>query len=154
MGCDLHKLEKGKRLIIGGVAIESQYGAVAHSDGDVLIHALVDAILGAAGLGDIGEHYPDTNPEYHNADSSIFLKETIRLIKKNNYELINIDTTIILEKPKLFKYKSLIKQSLSDLCEIPIEKINVKAKTGEGIGIIGRQEAISAMCVCELQHSD
>ena len=77
MGCDLHKLEKGKKLIIGGVPIESKYGAVAHSDGDVLIHALVDAILGASGMGDIGEHYPDTNPEYHNADSSIFLKETI-----------------------------------------------------------------------------
>lgn len=151
IGCDLHKLEKGKKLIIGAVPIESEYGAVAHSDGDVLIHALVDAILGAAGLGDIGEHFPDSNPKYYNADSTIFLKKTIRLLEKSNFKLINIDITISLEKPKLSQYKGMIKQSISHYCKISDEKVNVKAKTGEGIGIIGRKEAISAICVCEIQ---
>ena len=150
-GYDLHKLEKDKKLVIGGVPIASDYGAVAHSDGDVLIHSLVDALLGAAGLGDIGEHFPDTYPEYQDADSTIFLDEAIRLLKKNSFSVVNLDATIILEKPKLSQYKNIIRQNIARLCKLSVERVNIKAKTNEGIGNIGNMEAISAMCICELQ---
>jgi len=152
MGYDLHRLEIGKKLVLGGVRIECEYGTIAHSDGDVLIHSLVDAILGAAGLGDIGEHFPDTYPEYKDADSSIFLEEAVRLLKKNNFNIVNIDVTILLERPKLSQYKNLIRQNIARHCNISIERINIKAKTGERIGIIGNKEAVAAMCICEIQH--
>lgn len=154
LGYDLHRLEQGKKLVIGGVPIASDFGAVAHSDGDVLIHSLVDALLGAAGLGDIGEHFPDSYPEYQDADSTIFLEEAIRLLKKNNFRIVNIDATIVLEKPKLSQYKNIIRQNLSQLCKISVERVNVKAKTNEGIGTIGNMQAISAMCICELQSDN
>jgi 2-C-methyl-D-erythritol 2,4-cyclodiphosphate synthase len=152
MGYDLHRLETGKKLVIGGVPIESEYGTIAHSDGDVLIHSLVDAILGAAGLGDIGEHFPDTYPEYKDADSTIFLEEAVRLLKKNKFRIINIDATILLEKPKLSQYKNIIRQNIARYCKISVERVNIKAKTGEGIGSIGNKEAVAAICVCQIQN--
>jgi 2-C-methyl-D-erythritol 2,4-cyclodiphosphate synthase len=152
MGYDLHRLVQGKKLILGGVPIESENGTIAHSDGDVLIHSLVDAILGAAGLGDIGEHFPDTYPEYKDADSSIFIEEAMRLLKKNNFSITNIDATIILEKPKLSQYKNIIRQNIARFCKISVDRVNIKAKTGEKIGVIGNKEAIAAMCVCEIQQ--
>jgi 2-C-methyl-D-erythritol 2,4-cyclodiphosphate synthase len=152
MGYDLHRLEQGKKLILGGIPIESEHGTIAHSDGDVLIHSLVDAILGAAGLGDIGEHFPDSYPEYKDADSSIFLEEAMRLLKKNNFSIINIDATILLEKPKLSQYKNIIRQNIARHCKISVDRVNIKAKTGEKIGVIGSKEAVAALCVCEIQQ--
>ncbi len=151
MGYDLHRLEKGRKLVLGGIAIDSEYGTIAHSDGDVLIHSLVDAILGAAGLGDIGEHFPDTYPEYENAESSIFLEEAIRLLKKNNFSIVNIDATVMLQKPKLSQYKNIIRQNLARYCKLSVERVNIKAKTGESIGSIGNNEAVASLCVCEIK---
>jgi len=148
-GYDSHKLATGKELIIGGVKIESDWGTLAHSDGDVLIHALVDALLGAAGLGDIGEHYPDTDVQYKNADSSIFLKDAIALLERNFLRVINIDATIILEKPKLSLYKDDIRKNIASICGMSVERVNIKAKTNEKMGFAGRSEGIVAFCVCQ-----
>jgi 2-C-methyl-D-erythritol 2,4-cyclodiphosphate synthase len=150
LGYDSHRLAEGEELILGGVKIESNIGTVAHSDGDALFHALVDAILGAAALGDIGEHFPDTDPKYKNADSSIFVKDAIKLIEEKGLRLVNIDATIMLEKPKLSAYKEAIRKNIADICHLPLERVNIKAKSGEKIGFVGRSEGVAAMCVCEI----
>jgi 2-C-methyl-D-erythritol 2,4-cyclodiphosphate synthase len=149
IGYDSHKLLPGLDLIIGGIKIDSELGVIAHSDGDVLLHALCDALLGAAGLGDIGEHFPDTDAKYKNADSSLFVNEVMKLIS-NFLIIINIDAVIILEKPKLADYKALIKENVAKICGIETNKVNIKAKSNEKMGFIGRGEGISAMCICEL----
>ena len=149
-GYDIHRLAEGESLILGGIKIESSVGTVAHSDGDVLVHAIIDALLGAAGLGDIGEHFPDTDMKYKNADSIQLLLVVLNLIKSKNLHIINIDTTIVLEKPKLSHFKSQIKQNLANFMEIPSENVNIKAGTNEKLGFLGRNEAIAAYCVCEL----
>ncbi len=150
-GYDSHRLAEGRKLIIGGIIIESDKGTIAHSDGDVLLHALVDATLGAAGLGDIGEHFPDTGMKYKNADSGSFVKDTIMLLKENSYRLVNIDATVILEKPKLSQYKDKIRQNVAELCGLPAERVNIKAKTNEKMGFTGSSEGIAAFCVCEIE---
>lgn len=151
LGYDSHRLEKGKRLIIGGVNIDSEFGSVAHSDGDTLLHALTDALLGAMGKGDIGEYYPDTDEKFKDADSSLFVRDMIILLKKENLNIVNIDITILLEKPKLMDYKPLIKSRVAELCEIPSSRVNIKAKTNEKIGFIGRSEGIAVLCICQLE---
>lgn len=150
-GYDSHRLAPGERMILGGVEIDAELGFVAHSDGDALIHALCDAILGAAGLGDIGEMFPDTDEKYQNADSSVFLREIVSIIKSKSLKIINIDATIALQKPKLKLYKSKIKENLAKLCEIHAERVNIKAKTGEKIGFVGRSEGAAVYCVCQLE---
>jgi len=150
IGYDLHILVKNAKLIIGGIVVDSDIGTIAHSDGDVLIHALVDALLGAAGLGDIGEYFPDTDEKFKNADSKVFLNSTIDLISKHNLKISNIDAVIILEKPKLRNFKNQIKDNLAKLCNINSNQINIKAKTNEKLGYIGNSEAIACLCICEL----
>jgi len=151
-GWDIHKLAEGLRLAIGGVEVESEKGAQAHSDGDVLFHALCDALLGAASLGDIGELFPDIDARYKNADSSIFVKEVITLLEERNLQIVNIDATIVLERPKLKSYKAEIKKNVAKLCKVEEERINVKAKTSEGLDAVGKGEAIAAYCVCQIEY--
>lgn len=151
-GYDVHRLEKGESLILGGVFIPSELGTVAHSDGDVLIHSLVDAILGAAGLGDIGEHFPDTDPKYKDADSTKFLTDTMELITWENLKLVNADIMVVMEKPKLSKFKIPIRDNIAKYCNIEPKRINIKATTNEKLGPIGRSEGVAVYCVCELKE--
>ncbi len=143
-GHDTHRLVSGRTLKLGGVAIESPVGPEAHSDGDVLIHAVIDALLGACSLGDIGEHFPPGDPRFKNADSGMLLGKAAELIEKNGCMVVNIDTVIHLEQPRLGPYKERIAQRISELLGIRREQVSVKAKTGEGVGPIGRGEAVSA----------
>ena len=150
-GYDSHRLEKGIPFILGGVLIASDVGPVAHSDGDAVLHALCDALLGAASLGDIGEYFPDSGPAFKNADSSIFTRKVLSLIEEKLFKIINIDITIILEKPKLAEYKPEIKKNISSICNVSAEHVNIKAKTSEKMGFIGQGEGIAVFCVCQLE---
>lgn len=146
-GNDIHRLEQGKSLILGGVSIESELGAVGHSDADALTHAVTDAILGALALGDIGSHFSDKDERWKNADSFVFLREAVRLMKKEGFQIINVDSTISLEKPKLRPYIEKMRENLSKILEIDLSFISIKAKTGEGVDSIGKSEAIKAETV-------
>jgi len=151
-GYDSHILAVGRPLFLGGIEIESDFGTIAHSDGDVVLHALCDALLGASGLGDIGELFPDSDSKYKGADSKLFVEQILKLLEIRNLYIINVDITILLEKPKLENSKVKIRQSISEQVKIPIENVNIKAKTNEGMGFIGRQEGIAAYCICEIQQ--
>jgi 2-C-methyl-D-erythritol 2,4-cyclodiphosphate synthase len=146
-GIDFHRLEKGLNLWLGGILIPSEKGCVAHSDGDVLLHAICDALLGAAGLRDIGYNFPDTNAEYKNIDSKILLKKTIDLIKEKGFHVINIDSTVCLEKPKISASVPKMRSIISDLAEIESDDVTIKATTTEKLGFTGREEGIVAMAV-------
>jgi 2-C-methyl-D-erythritol 2,4-cyclodiphosphate synthase len=146
-GHDSHRLEEGRPLILCGVKIDHPFGLVGHSDADVVMHAVVDALLGAAGLGDIGDAYPDTNPRWKNADSRIFLSETLTKLNRMGWRPVNVDVTIFAEEPKLGPLKAAIRASLAALLDLPEDNVNVKAKTGEGVGHIGRGEAIGCHAV-------
>lgn len=146
-GFDVHRFEKGKRLVLGGVFIEFDYGLKAHSDGDVLLHSIIDAILGATGLGDIGILFPDTNEEYKNIASTELLKNVLLKIKKK-FEIINIDNIIICEKPKISPYRKKIQQNVAKLCGLDEEDVGIKSKTMENIGEIGQGKGIAVMSVC------
>ncbi|MDR0927473.1 MAG: 2-C-methyl-D-erythritol 2,4-cyclodiphosphate synthase [Ignavibacteria bacterium] len=150
-GYDLHRLEEGNTLILGGITIESDKGTVAHSDGDVLIHSLVDAILGAAGLDDIGTYFPETDMKYKNYDSTKFLEAVEDLLANNGFYIVNIDIAIIVEKPMLSSYKPEIRANLASLLKIPVEHISVKAKTNEQQDAIGQRKAIAVYSVCQLE---
>ena len=150
IGYDIHRLVKGGKLILGGVKIKFPKGLLGHSDGDVLTHAIVDAILGALGKGDIGLHFPDTNPEYKDISSLILLKETIKLLIKSKYRINNLDTIIIAESPKITPDAERIKEKLAPILKINKKLINIKAKTNEGMGEIGRGKAISALAIVSL----
>ncbi len=150
IGYDSHRFQKGRKLIIGGVEIESEFGTIAHSDGDVLIHSLVDAILGAMAAGDIGELFPDTDIKYKNYNSVFFLEKVIGMVKDKGLKIVNIDTVIILEKIKISKYKQQIKEKIASVCEIESNKVSIKAKTNEMMGFVGRQEGLAAITVCQL----
>jgi 2-C-methyl-D-erythritol 2,4-cyclodiphosphate synthase len=149
-GYDIHRLVRNKPLTIGNVIIPFNRGFLAHSDGDVLIHALIDSLFGAANLGDIGTHFPDNDPEYKDADSAPLLEKAVRLIREKKFEIINIDAIIICEKPKLKCHIPGIKKRLSEILHIEIERISVKAKTREKLGDIGKGKAIEAYSVCLL----
>ncbi len=146
-GIDFHKLEKGLRLWLGGILIPSETGCVAHSDGDVLLHAICDAILGAVGLEDIGYHFPDTSPEFKNIDSKILLQRSYALIKKKGFSILNIDCTVCLETPKLKSYIPEMRSVISTILETSPENISIKATTAEKLGFIGRGDGIMAMAV-------
>lgn len=152
LGHDTHRLLAGRALILGGVRVEHTAGLDGHSDADVLLHAVTDAILGAAGLGDIGELFPDTDPQYLDADSSRFLTEALRRIRAAGWQPVNLDCTIHAQRPKLLNYKPAIRQRLAELLEIPGEAVNVKAKTGERVGPVGREEAMCADAVVLIQR--
>ncbi len=146
-GYDIHKLVKGRPLILGGINIPSELGEDGYSDGDVLIHAIIDAILGAINLGDIGEHFPPGEAEYKGISSTILLKKISMLLKERSFSIVNLDTTIILEKPKIARYKREIAQNIATILEISPEKTSVKAKTKEGVDATGRRDAIEAYAV-------
>ncbi len=144
MGVDVHRLEKGNQLWLGGIKIKHDKGCVAHSDGDVLIHAICDALLGAAGLRDIGYHFPDTSEEYKGIDSKILLKRTVDLITAKGYAISNVDSVICLQNPKLKDYIYEMRNCLSDIMGLSAEDVSIKATTTEQLGFEGREEGISA----------
>ena len=144
LGHDTHRLVAGKPLVLGGIHIEYVMGLDGHSDADVLLHAVTDALLGAAGLGDIGELFPDTDPQYRGADSAQFLDAALVRVRQAGWQPVNLDCTIHAQRPKLSAYKPIIKQRLAELLQIPADAVNVKAKTGERVGPVGREEAMCA----------
>lgn len=150
-GYDLHRLVAGQKLMIGGVQIESPVGCEAHSDGDVVLHALIDALLGACALGDIGDHFPPSDDQYKGMDSSTFVAKILPLVTASGYGPGNVDVTIFLEKPKLGPYKLAIREKLAQLLDLPINCVSVKAKTAEKFPPVGTQEAIAAS-VTVLMH--
>lgn len=149
-GYDAHRFQGGRPLILGGVVIPHSHGLAAHSDGDAVIHAICDALLGAAGLGDIGQHFPDTDVRWKGADSRLFLQEIHDLIKKQGYSIGNIDVTIIAQVPKLAPYREVMRDTLAKDLTISTQQINIKATTTEGMGFTGRQEGIAAQAVALL----
>jgi len=146
-GYDVHKLAEGESLILGGVELDYTKGTVAHSDGDVLIHAICDALLGAANLRDIGFHFPDTSSDFKNIDSKIILLKTNQLLISKSYKIGNIDCTVCLEKPKLKDVIEAMKKTLAKVLDIEIEQISIKATTTEKLGFVGREEGVSAQVV-------
>jgi 2-C-methyl-D-erythritol 2,4-cyclodiphosphate synthase len=153
LGHDRHRLVAGRPLILGGVTIEFELGLDGHSDADVLLHAVTDAILGAAGLGDIGEWFPNTDPRWSNANSAHFLTTAINEVRMRGWEIGNLDCTIHAERPKLSPFKHSIAARIADLLRLDVSQVNVKAKTGEKVGPIGRQEAIDADAIVLLVPS-
>lgn len=146
-GLDFHRLEKNYDLWLGGVRIPSEKGCIAHSDGDTLLHAICDSLLGAAGLGDIGNHFPDTSAEFKNIDSKILLKRTFSLIREKGLRVINIDSTVCLEKPKIAPYIPEMRAIISSILETGAENISIKATTTEKLGFIGKEEGVAAFVV-------
>jgi 2-C-methyl-D-erythritol 2,4-cyclodiphosphate synthase len=152
-GHDIHRLQDGKELVIGGIRIPHYKSAMGHSDADVLIHAICDALLGAANLRDIGFHFPDSSPEWKGSDSRILLQKVHALLKEKGYRIVNIDSTIGLEKPRLLHYIPLMQAELALLLETAPENISIKAKTGEGLGFVGKEEAIEAFATVLIQKN-
>lgn len=150
-GYDVHKLEEGKKFIIGGIEIDHDKGAVGHSDADVVIHVICDALLGALSLGDIGKHFPDTDNIHKGIDSKILLKKVMKLVKEEKCQISNVDVTILLQKPKLRNFIDSMRDTLSNIMEINKSQISVKATTTEGLGFVGREEGVAAHCVCILK---
>lgn len=150
-GNDIHRLVAGRDLIVGGVLIESELGAEGHSDADVLLHSITDALLGALALGDIGALFSDTDPRWKNADSRIFLREAVRMIQAAGFRVANVDSTIGLEKPKLRPYIERMRQNLAEILKVEIDSVSVKAKTGESVDAVGERRAINAFAVVLLQ---
>ena len=146
-GIDFHRLEKGLNLYLGGVRIPSEKGCVAHSDGDVLLHAICDALLGAAGLRDIGYYFPDTSPEYKNIDSKILFKKTLNLVREKGFSVVNIDSTVCLEKPKIAPFIPEMKTVISSVIETVPDNVSIKATTTEKLGFTGREEGIIAIAI-------
>ena len=149
-GYDSHRLAEGLPLVLGGVRIPSDRGCVAHSDGDAVIHALCDALLGAAALDDIGTHFPDTDPAYKGIDSTLLLQKTVELLRSEGWRVNNVDITIILEKPKLADYKPLMRARLSELMGVPTTAVCVKAKTNEKMGFVGAGEGVAVIAAVSL----
>ncbi len=152
-GYDVHKLVENRRLILGGVHIPYEKGLLGHSDADVLLHAIMDALLGAAALGDIGTHFPDTDPQYEGADSQQLLSAVWGLISQKDYCIMNIDATVIAQKPKLKPYIQQMRENIAKLLDIALDQVNVKATTEEGLGFTGAGQGIAASAVCLLQKT-
>lgn len=146
-GYDIHKLKEGRKLILGGVQIPHTKGLLGHTDADVLIHAIIDAMLGASGLGDIGQYFPDTDPKWKDANSMDLLEVVYISLKNKGYSIINIDTTILAEEPKLSTFTGLMKNTLSKAMELKPAQINIKVKTNEGMDSVGQKNAIAAWAV-------
>lgn len=147
LGYDSHRLEEGLPLILGGVSIKHYKGFVAHSDGDALVHAIIDAILGAAALGNIGQHFPDTDPAYKRANSIKLLEKTVQLLEQSGYSLVNIDSNIIAQQPKLNPHIDAMRTKLANTMGICVDAISIKAKTSELVGPEGREESISTQAI-------
>lgn len=149
-GYDLHALADGRRLVLGGVDIPHGRGSVAHSDGDVLLHAVADALLGAVALGDIGQHFPDTDPAFAGADSRDLLRQVAGRVRAAGYQVANVDATVLAQRPKLAPHRDAMRANIAADLGVSIEQVSVKATTTEGLGPVGRQEAIAAHAVCLL----
>lgn len=152
IGNDIHRLVEGRKLILGGVEIHHDRGLLGHSDGDSLTHAITDALLGAAALGDIGSHFSDRDPRWAGADSLVFLRHVRGMLEERGFEIANVDATILAERPKMAPHISEMKVRLAEAMKISVSQINIKAKTNEGLDAIGRGEAIAAQAVALLQR--
>ena len=150
-GYDVHRFAENRKLILGGVEIPFEYGLLGHSDADVLLHAISDALLGAAALGDIGKLFPDTDDRFLDADSLLLLAEVVRVLKENGYKIVNIDSTVIAQKPKLRGYIDTMRRNIAGACKIDVSQVSVKATTEEKLGFTGRLEGISAHSVCLIE---
>lgn len=151
LGWDVHRITAGRPLILGGVTVPSSFGLEGHSDADVLAHAITDAILGAAALGDIGMHFPDTDPQWRGEGSLRFLRHACDLAHREGYEIVNIDSTVILEKPKLKDFRLLIRQSLANTMQLPLDCMSVKFKTAEQVGPVGEGRSAEAQAIALLK---
>jgi 2-C-methyl-D-erythritol 2,4-cyclodiphosphate synthase len=147
IGHDTHRLVAGRPLVLGGVRVEHARGLAGHSDADVILHAVTDALLGAAGLGDIGDAYPDTDPAYRDRDSAFFVAQTLARLNRAGWRVVNLDVIVFAQEPKLSPVKAAIRRRLAELLGVGPDAVNVKAKTGEGVGAIGRAEAIGCQAV-------
>lgn len=150
-GYDVHKLVEGRKLILGGIEIPHAKGVLGHSDGDVLIHAIMDAMLGALALGDIGQHFPDTDMKYENIDSTILLTRVKELIAERGYKIINLDSIIVLQKPKVKPYIDAMRKRVAEVLEIDIEQVSIKATTEEKLGFTGDESGVKSYCVILLE---
>lgn len=153
-GYDVHRFAEGRPLILGGVRIESEKGLLGHSDADVLLHAIADSLLGAAALGDIGVHFPDTDDRFLNADSWELLKRTVEIVKANGYTVSNIDATLLAQAPRLSPYIPKMRERIADACGVAVSRVSVKATTEEGLGFTGRKEGIAAHAICLLNEPE
>lgn len=150
-GYDVHKFAEGRKLILGGVEIPHSLGLLGHSDADVLLHAIADALLGAAALGDIGVHFPDNDSAYKDINSMILLKRTVDLLKEKGYDIINIDATVVAQKPKISPHSTKMKENIAKCLGIDPDFVNIKATTTEKLGFEGREEGISSHCICLIE---
>jgi 2-C-methyl-D-erythritol 2,4-cyclodiphosphate synthase len=153
LGRDLHRLVKGRRFLLGGVELPAKRGELGHSDGDALAHAVCDAILGAAALGDIGSLFPPSDPAWKDADSMALLRSVFDMAKQTGWTLVNLDCVVCCEEPKVLPFRDRIRQSLAQALEVSIDKIFVKGKTGEGLGPVGKGRAVEALAVCLLEKA-
>ena len=151
IGYDIHRLADGRKLMLGGVRVPFMKGLLGHSDSDVLSHAVCDALLGVAALGDIGTHFPDTDPRWRGASSLDFLRQTLQLINAKGYRVANVDATVITEQPKLKPYIQAMREQLAAVLELDVDAVSVKAKSPEGLGLLGRKEGIAAMAVVSVE---
>ncbi len=152
IGYDVHRFADHRKLILGGVEIPSERGLLGHSDADVLLHAVTDALLGAAGMGDIGEHFPDTDPQWEGADSRVLLRKTRELLEEHSLFIVNVDCTVICQRPKIGPYKAQMRENIAADLGIPADRVNVKGKTEEGLGFTGSGDGIKAQAVCLLEE--
>jgi 2-C-methyl-D-erythritol 2,4-cyclodiphosphate synthase len=153
IGYDSHRLALGRRLVIGGIEIPYELGLDGHSDSDVLTHAIIDALLGAAGLGDIGEHFPDTDERWRDADSIALLEAVLEMVRAERLHVVNVDCTVIMETPKLSPHRAAIRERLAAVLGLETRRINVKASTGERMGFVGRGEGVAALAVAALDET-
>lgn len=154
MGYDVHRLTEGRELILGGVKIPWEMGLLGHSDADVVVHAIMDAILGAAALRDIGRHFPDTDPQYKGISSILLLKKVGELLKEKGYSIVNIDATIIAQKPKLLPYIDTMIENVAEALELSADQVNIKATTEEGLGFTGSLQGISSQAICVIEKRE
>jgi 2-C-methyl-D-erythritol 2,4-cyclodiphosphate synthase len=152
IGWDSHRLAPGRALVLGGVELPHERGLDGHSDADVLVHAIIDALLGAAALGDIGQHFPDTDARYKDADSMVLLREVVALLAEHGLEVVHVDTTLVMERPKLGAHREAIRASLAAGLGVERGQVNVKASTGEGLGFVGREEGVAALAVATVRR--
>jgi 2-C-methyl-D-erythritol 2,4-cyclodiphosphate synthase len=150
IGYDRHRLVAGRPLVLGGVRIEHDRGLEGHSDADVLTHAIIDALLGSAALGDIGQHFPDTDERYRDADSLALLRTTVALLAEHGFEVVHVDATVVIERPAVGPHRERIRSSLADALGVGVEQVSVKATRGEGMGFVGRGEGAAALAVATL----
>jgi 2-C-methyl-D-erythritol 2,4-cyclodiphosphate synthase len=151
IGYDSHRLGRGRRLVLGGVEIPHERGLEGHSDADVLAHAVIDALLGAAGLGDIGEHFPDSDERWRDVDSMHLLRAIVAMVIAGGHEIVNVDCTVLMEQPRLAPHRAQIREQLARALGVDSARVNVKASTGEGMGFVGRGEGVAALAVTSLE---